>query len=125
MTVLMIAIGGALGAVARYLMVGGAARVLGAGFPFGTLAVNVIGSFAMGIAVAILIDREGGVHWAMPLVTTGFLGGFTTFSAFSLDAYVLAEGGRWSAVLVYGAVSVFVSFAALAVGITVARMAGG
>lgn len=125
MTLLMIAIGGALGAMARFGMTTGAARFLGAGFPYGTMAANVLGSFLMGIVVAVLVDREGGAHWIAPLFTTGFLGGFTTFSAFSLDAYLLAESGRWSAFLAYGLVSVVASFIALALGITIARVAGG
>ena len=126
MMVLMIAIGGALGAVARYLLVTGAARLLGGGFPYGVMAANVLGSFAMGIAVAVLIDRASGdPHWAAPLLMTGFLGGFTTFSAYSLDAYLLAEGGRWVAFVGYTAGSVVLSFIALAAGITLARGLGG
>ena len=125
MTVLMIAFGGALGAVARYLMVSGAGRMLGTGFPYGVMLVNVLGSFAMGLAVALLVNRAEGYHAAAPFVLTGFLGGFTTFSAFSLDAYMLAEGGRWGAFLAYTAGSVLLSLLGLAVGITVARGIGG
>ncbi len=125
MTVFFIAIGGALGAVARYWMVNVASRALGAGFPYGTMAVNVLGSLAMGFAVAMLVSRDGAIHPMAPLLMTGFLGGFTTFSAYSLDAYLLAETGRWGAFLSYSAGSVIASLVALAVGITLARMISG
>jgi len=124
MTLMMIALGGALGSVARYLTVAGATRLLGAAFPYGTMIVNVVGSVLMGVAVAVLIDRiDGGApsRWA-PFVMTGFLGGFTTFSAFSLDAYLLLENGRMGAMMAYAVVSVVLSLIGLAIGITCARM---
>ncbi len=101
-----------------------AGRLLGTNFPYGTLTVNVIGSLLMGVAVALLVDRIDGAGPAttVPLVMTGFLGGFTTFSAFSLDAYLLLEDGRIGAMFAYGIASVLVSLAALAVGITFARV---
>jgi len=78
-----IALGGALGATGRYVVVQLATRLTSAGFPVGTLTVNVLGSFAMGVAVIVLLGRDdpGAGRWA-PLLMTGFLGGFTTFSAF-------------------------------------------
>lgn len=124
MNLLMIALGGALGSVARFLTISGATRLFGAGFPFGTLIVNVVGSFFMGIAVAVLLDRVGGgvpSRW-VPFVMSGFLGGFTTFSAFSLDSYLLLENGRMGAMVAYTVLSVIVSLVALAAGITAARM---
>ncbi|MDO7707661.1 MAG: CrcB family protein, partial [Loktanella sp.] len=83
--VISVAIGGALGAVARYLV------GLAVAFPLGTLAVNVLGSFAIGLVWALFAAR--GLQAWLPLVMTGFLGGFTTFSAFSLDTLRLVEGG--------------------------------
>jgi len=124
MTVIMIAIGGALGSVARYLTVLGATRLMGAGFPYGTMIVNVLGSLLMGVAVALLLDKMDGSEpsrW-VPFVMTGFLGGFTTFSAFSLDSYLLLENGRLGAMMTYAVVSVVLSLIGLAVGITLARM---
>ncbi len=124
MNLLMIALGGALGSVARFLTVSGATRLLGAGFPYGTMLVNVLGSVLMGVAVAVLIDRvDGGVpsRWA-PFVMTGFLGGFTTFSAFSLDGYLLLENGRLGAMMTYAVASVVLSLIGLAIGVTIARM---
>lgn len=119
---LMIALGGALGSVSRYLTVQLAGRIWCGAFPYGTLAVNVIGSFLMGVAVAVLLDRVDGEpsRW-VPLLMTGFLGGFTTFSAFSLDAYYLLENGRFWTAAFYASVSVLGSLIALAVGITCAR----
>ena len=118
-TLLLVALGGALGAVARYLTGLAALRLIGAGFPWGTLAVNVAGSFAMGLLAVTL------AHWGQtrlsPLLMTGFLGGFTTFSAFSLDALTLWERGDVLAAAAYVAASVILSLAALAAGLTLAR----
>ena len=125
MTILLIALGGALGSVARYLTVTGAARLFGAGFPYGTMIANVLGSALMGLAVVLLIDRIGqdAVRWA-PGVTVGFLGGYTTFSAFTLDAYLMLEAGRFGAVIGYVAGSVLLSLLGLAIGITLGRVFG-
>lgn len=121
MTLLMIATGGALGSVARFLTVSGASRLLGASF-YGTLFVNVIGSLLMGITFAVLMERGGlDNRWA-PMVMTGFLGGFTTFSAFSLDAYLLLENGRMGAMLLYAISSVVLSLISLLVGVMLARV---
>lgn len=121
MTLLMIATGGALGSVARFLTVSGASRLLGASF-YGTLFVNVIGSLLMGITFAVLMERGGlDNRWA-PMVMTGFLGGFTTFSAFSLDAYLLLENGRMGAMLLYAIGSVVLSLISLLVGVMLARV---
>lgn len=86
MTFIYVAIGGALGAMLRYLV------TLGVAFPVGTFAVNVIGSAAMGLAFAVFAAK--GLDRWQPLVMTGLLGGFTTFSAFSLDTFRLVEEGR-------------------------------
>lgn len=121
MTLFLIAAGGALGAVLRYLSVMGAARLMGAGFPYGTLAVNVVGSLAMGIAAAVLVERSGSpkvIAFLMP----GLLGGFTTFSAFSLDAARLYEAGRLGAAAGYAGLSVGVAFLALLMGLWIGRM---
>ena len=118
-TLLLVALGGALGAVARYLTGLAALRLLGAGFPWGTLAVNVAGSFAMGL-LAVTLAHVGQTRLA-PLLMTGFLGGFTTFSAFSLDALTLWERVDALAAAAYVTASVILSLAALAAGLTLAR----
>ena len=103
----MVALGGAVGSVARYLV------GLAAGFPFGTLAVNVLGSFAIGILWAAQIDKTS----AAPLIMVGILGGFTTFSTFSLDVVRLAFEGRAMAAGGYALVSIVLSLAACLAGV--------
>lgn len=117
--VLQVALGGALGASARYGVTLGAARLFGPGFPWATLAVNVAGSFLMGLLAAAL-GREGA--WA-PLLLTGLLGGFTTFSAFSLDAVALWQKGQGGAAAVYVGASVLLSLAALMAGLSMGQTA--
>jgi len=120
MTVLLqVALGGALGASARYMTGLAMTRILGRGFPWGTLTVNILGSFAMGVLVVALLHL-GGNRYA-PLLMTGVLGGFTTFSAFSLDAVTLYERGDIALAAVYVAGSVILSLAALAAGLILAR----
>jgi fluoride exporter len=114
-----VALGGAIGACLRFLASSAALRLLGAGFPYGTLAVNVTGSFLMGVLVAVLAEK-GGMRLA-PFLLSGILGGFTTFSAFSLDAVTLWERGQtWTAVGYVGA-SVLLSLVALVAGLQLAR----
>ncbi len=94
-------------------------RLLGTGFPFGTLGVNIFGSFLMG-ALVIVLERKGGNHLA-PFLMTGFLGGFTTFSAFSLDAIFLLEEGRTLTGFAYMTASVILSLGGLVAGLAMAR----
>jgi fluoride exporter len=117
-TLSQVAAGGAIGAVLRFATVLGAARVLGAGFPFGTMIVNVAGSLAMGFLFVILTARGSSLH---PFLLTGILGGFTTFSAFSLDAITLWERGDAFQAGLYVVASVMLSILALAFGALIAR----
>ena len=110
-TLPLIALGGALGAVLRYLMV----SAIGA--PVGTLAVNVVGSFAIGVLFVWLGGREG---WQLFLMT-GVLGGFTTFSAFSLDTLKLVLSGQALPAAVYVVGSVALSLAAVALGVALMK----
>ncbi|MCE0507110.1 MULTISPECIES: fluoride efflux transporter CrcB [unclassified Roseivivax] len=118
-TLIQVALGGALGALARHLTGLWALRALGPGFPWGTLSVNVAGSFAMG-CLAVALAQAGAMRWA-PFLMTGLLGGFTTFSAFSLDAVTLYERGQAGLAAGYAAASVILSLAALAAGLFLAR----
>jgi len=111
--VISVALGGALGAVLRYLV------GLAVAFPMGTLAVNVVGSFAIGVVWVVLAAR--GLQGWMPFVMTGLLGGFTTFSAFSLDTMRLVEAGRFMVAGGYVAASVILSIAACASGLWLAK----
>ena len=119
---LSVATGGAIGAVLRWLVVRWATHVLGPGFPWGTLIVNVAGSLIMGVVAVLLMERfPGSWNRFAPFVMTGVLGGFTTFSAFSLDALYLIERGRNLAAAGYMGASVLLSVAGLWLGLTLAR----
>ena len=115
-----VAFGGACGAIARYMTVTFARRIFGGAFPFGTLAVNVIGSLLIGALAVLLLSTSRGLSYA-PLVITGFLSGFTTFSAFSLDALNLIQSGQSLQALIYVGGSVFLSFGVVAFGAVLAR----
>lgn len=121
LVILQVATGGALGAVGRYLVGVAAQRLLGAGFPFGTFAVNVFGSLLMGVAFVILAGNETEHSRLAPFVMTGFLGGFTTFSAYSLEVWQLVAAGRTEWALVYAVGSAAISIAALFCGIAAAK----
>lgn len=96
-------------------------RAAGPGFPWGTMAVNIAGSLAMGLLIAWLARRSSGDSELRLLLATGFLGGFTTFSAFSLDAVTLYERGALTAAAAYVIASVTVSILALFGGLWLAR----
>lgn len=115
---LHVALGGALGAMARY-GVGLALVRPAAAFPVGVLVVNVVGSALMG-ALFVWFGQRGLTHLS-PLVLTGFLGGFTTFSAFSLEAWTLIEKGAVGQAAVYVVLSVVLSVGGLALGILAMR----
>lgn len=117
----LVAAGGALGAVLRFLTAGWALRSFGPGFPWGTLAVNVAGSFAMGLVAVWILERTGGWARLGPFLMTGVLGGFTTFSAFSLEILFLAERGRVAMAAGYAAGSVGLSVGALWIGLALGR----
>ncbi|GAA6188124.1 fluoride efflux transporter CrcB [Litorivita sp. NS0012-18] len=116
---LQVALGGAIGASLRYLTNVGAMRVMGAGFPWGTMTVNVVGSFLMGIIV-LYLAQKGGTRFA-PFLMTGLLGGYTTFSAFSLDALTIFERGQAGLAALYVGASVALSLAAIAVAFFLMR----
>lgn len=118
---LLVAAGGAIGAAMRHLVNLAALRMMGPSFPWGTLTVNVAGSLAMGIFIELLARRFGASNELRLFVATGVLGGFTTFSAFSLDVAVLYERGAASVAFGYAAASVIVSIAALFAGLWLAR----
>lgn len=117
----LVAAGGAVGAGLRHLVNLATLRLFGPGFPWGTLAVNIAGSLAMGLFTAWLVRRTGSSAELRLLVATGVLGGFTTFSAFSLDFAVLYERGALMQAFSYVAASVLLSIGALFVGLWVAR----
>lgn len=119
-SLLSVALGGALGASARYGANLGVMRLFGPGFPYATILVNVLGSFLMGVLVVVLA-RKGG-HALAPFLMTGVLGGFTTFSAFSLDTLTLFERGEAGLAGLYVVASVILSLGAIVLGVLLTRM---
>ncbi len=118
---LLIFLGGGLGAVSRHLSSVAVMRWSGPGFPWGTMLVNIAGSLAMGMLIAWLARRSSEGADMRLLLATGFLGGFTTFSAFSLDAVTLYERGALTAAAAYVIASVTLSILALFGGLWLAR----
>jgi CrcB protein len=127
MQAFLVFLGGGLGAVARWAFGMTTARWLGTAWPWGTLGVNVLGSFAMGLVMAALIRggtmSAGAENWRL-FLATGILGGFTTFSAFSLESAGMIEAGNWGQAGLYGLTSVVVSIAALFAGMALGRLNG-
>lgn len=124
-TILYVAAGGALGSVARYVSMVTLGALVGAGFPWGTLFVNVVGSFAMGVLAEL-----GALVWQPSpdlrlFLTVGILGGFTTFSTFSLDVALLVERQSWALAGAYAAASVALSVGALFAAMALVRQMAG
>lgn len=120
---ILVFLGAGVGGALRHMVNLGAARAFGIGFPWGTFAVNLIGSCVMGLLAGWLASRAG-ESWSQPLrlfLATGILGGFTTFSAFSLDAVLLWERGEPGLGAAYVAGSVVLSIAALLAGLAAGR----
>jgi fluoride exporter len=120
---LLVFLGAGIGGALRHGVNVGCARMCGAAFPWGTLTVNVVGSFIMGAIAGWLASKAGEASsqslWLF--LTTGILGGFTTFSAFSLDAVLIWERGQSALAATYVAASVLLSIAGLVAGLCLAR----
>jgi CrcB protein len=114
-----VAVGGAAGSVLRYMTNVAAGRLFGTGFPLGTVVVNVVGSFLMGVLVVLLAEKGGTRH--APLLMTGLLGGFTTLSAFSLDTVTLWERGQHGLALGYVALTLGLSLCAIVLALHLLR----
>jgi fluoride exporter len=120
---LLVFLGAGIGGALRHGVNVGCARVCGTAFPWGTLTVNILGSFIMG-ALAGWLAFKAGEGWSQPLrlfLTTGILGGFTTFSAFSLDAVLIWERGQNGLAATYVAASVLLSIVGLVAGLGLVR----
>jgi CrcB protein len=121
MAFLIVFLGGGIGAATRHGINLAIGRALGTAFPYGTLLINITGSLIMGLAAAYFAFKGGATqHWRL-FLTTGVLGGYTTFSAFSLDAALLYERGEVGAAAIYVIASVAVSIAALFAGFAIVR----
>jgi CrcB protein len=116
----LVALGGALGSVLRYCVTRMSVTMFGAGFPWGTVIVNLVGSSLIGLLTALIINKADNPEPLRLLLITGFLGGFTTFSAFSLDVLdLIARGAHLQAasyVLISVLPAIFATFLGLAIG---------
>lgn len=118
---LIVFLGGGLGAAIRHGINLGSVRVFGMGFPYGTLLINITGSLVMGLAAGYFaLKGDASQHWRL-FLATGVLGGYTTFSAFSLDAALLYERGEVGAAAIYVVASVALSIAGLFAGMALVR----
>lgn len=111
-TALLVALGGAVGAVVRFVVDGEVRRWLGERWPGGTLVVNVLGALLLGVVMRVV----GGDGWLLPLVGTGVCGALTTFSTFSYDAWVLLMRRAWFGVAAYVAATLVLGLGAFWVG---------
>jgi fluoride exporter len=118
---LAIAIGGATGAVARFWMTNAIYALTGRDFPWGTLAVNILGSFLMGVGYALLVERFAADPLWRTLLLAGFLGAFTTFSTFSFETFGLIQQGAWGRAVVNTLLSVVLTIVAVALGMALVQ----
>ena len=122
MNILLIGAGGALGAISRHYVGQLALRTMGSGQPWGTLCVNILGGLMMGLLVGWLAATErAGATSIRLLAAVGFLGGFTTFSAFSLEMLRMLETRAWMTAFAYAAGSVILSVGAVMIGLMIMR----
>jgi CrcB protein len=120
--VFAIAAGGAIGSVARYGTMVWMGRLLGTGFPYGTLIVNVVGGLIMGVLIELMALVWSPSEAMRAFLTVGIMGGYTTFSTFSLDAWYLIQRGDTGLGALYIAASVIFSIGALVAGLYLTRM---
>jgi CrcB protein len=118
---LSVAAGGAFGAVGRHLVMSGVGNWLGTGFPYSTLAVNIIGSFILGVIIEIMTLSWSPNPEIRVFIVVGVLGAFTTFSTFSFDTVVLIENGEFIATIIYVSTSVIISVVGLFAGMHLLR----
>lgn|SRR5690606_1875600 len=117
---LAIALGGALGSVLRFACVSYVTPLVNLRFPLGTFAVNMLGSFLIGVAYVVLIEKTAAVEWRLFFIT-GVLGGFTTFSAFSLEMLQLWQDGHTLTALAYAVSSVALGLAMVFIGVALTQ----
>ncbi|KDE39404.1 MAG: fluoride efflux transporter CrcB [Nitrincola lacisaponensis] len=121
MHIIAVALGGAVGSLLRY-WISGMLNTSDARLPLGTLSINVIGSLLMGVAFVLIMEKARISPELRPLLMTGMLGGFTTFSTFSLEAVTLLNEGHTGAALIYVLLSVMLCITALYLGLWFTRL---
>jgi len=121
LNILLVAVGGAIGSIGRYLVGLWATRFAGPNFPWGTLTVNIVGAFAIGLVIEMIARRFDASAEMRVFIVTGIIGGFTTWSSFTLDAVVLFERGALGLSALYLLASLLVSFAAIFAGLALGR----
>lgn len=119
--VMVIAAGGAVGSVLRYWLSTWVYALAGRGFPYGTLVVNVLGSLVMGMLFVLLVERMGESALLRAGLLIGVLGGFTTFSSFSIETFNLIEQGAWARAAVNSVASLVLCIGATWIGVIIAR----
>ncbi len=122
MNLILVFVGGGIGAAARYWMQGAVYRIAGMSFPYGTLTVNVVGSFFIGLLMMLFEERFLVQPWLRVFLTIGVLGGFTTFSSFSFETFALLREGSIIAGLLNAMVSVAACLCATWVGAIVGKL---
>lgn len=117
MNLMLVFLGAGIGGVLRYAITATTLRIYGPGFPIGTALINISGSLLMGLVAGYFIFKaDASSAWRI-FLTSGVLGGFTTFSAFSLDVMSLIQRGEWGLASIYVLISVVLSIAGLALGL--------
>jgi len=122
MKILLIGFGGFFGAISRFYASKGAALLLGNKIPYGTLFVNVLGSFLLGLVFTLSVEKLAISENLRFLIAVGFLGAFTTFSTFSVETLYLLEDGAYASAFIYILGNVILSLSAAFAGIYLARM---
>lgn len=121
MQILTVALGGAMGAVSRFLVGNIVSKILGSAWPYGTFVINIVGCFCMGVLMTIISERQLlPAAWRL-FLCVGFLGGFTTFSSFGYEAVSLMNQGKLLEALGYVGGSVLLGLAAAAIGVHIGR----
>jgi fluoride exporter len=120
--ILLVAVGGAVGSVARYLMASGIQTATGWAFPLGTVLVNILGCFLIGILYVLLVARSDPRQDLRALLMVGVLGGFTTFSSFSLETVTMAMNGNFGGATLNVVISVVACLVGTILGVTLARI---
>ena len=121
MIILLVGAGGFFGAISRYLLDGWVTQLAGSSFPWGTLVINVSGSFVLGLLFALAVERTALPVSIRPPVMIGFIGAYTTFSTFTLESWRLVETGSWALAIANIAGSVLLGVVAVVAGLALGR----